>query len=123
MWDDLTQRQGKTAEYAGTKITEEFVNYDRLGGRNRQYLEDVGLMWFYNFKIRSAKVALSMMRNNPLHVLMAAATPVPGALGSIGSPITDNVLSKMVEGSLDSSLGLDQLFSAPMLHPLENIVF
>lgn len=123
MWDDFTQRQGKTPEYAGSKITEEFVNYDRLGGRNRQYLEDVGLMWFYNFKIRSAKVALSMMRNNPLHVLMAAAVPVPGVFGSVGSPITDNVLSKMMEGSLDSSLGLDQLFAAPMLHPIENLVF
>lgn len=120
LWDDLVKRQGRDVEYAAGRITEEFVNFDRLGGRNRQYLENMGILWFYNFKIRSAKVGLSMIRNNPLHALMAGLTPVPG---SIGSPITDNVFAQMVEGNLGNSIGLDQLLSAPMLHPLDNMLF
>lgn len=120
LWDDLVKRQGRDEEYAAGRITEEFVNFDRLGGRNRQYLENMGILWFYNFKIRSAKVGLSMIRNNPFHALMAGLTPVPG---SIGSPITDNVFAQMVEGNLGHSIGLDQLISAPMIHPLDNMLF
>lgn len=123
LWDDLTKRQGRDADYAAGRVTEEFVNFDRLGGRNRQYLESVGLMWFYNFKIRSAKIGLSMIRNNPLHALLAGLTPVPAFLGSVGSPITDNIFSQIAEGSVGHSIGLGQLLSAPMLHPLENALF
>ena len=120
LWDDLVNRQGKDVDYANGRITEEFVNFDRLGGRNRQYLEAMGLLWFYNFKIRSAKVGLSIIRNNPLHALMAATIPAPS---SIGSPITDNVFSLAVEGRLGYSIGLDQLIGAPMMHPLDNMLF
>lgn len=120
LWDDLVNRQGKDADYANGRITEEFVNFDRLGGRNRQYLEAMGLLWFYNFKIRSAKVGLSIIRNNPLHALMAATVPAPS---SIGSPITDNLFGLAVEGRLGYSIGLDQLIGAPMMHPLDNMLF
>ena len=120
LWDDLVNRQGKDVDYANGRITEEFVNFDRLGGRNRQYLEAMGLLWFYNFKIRSAKVGLSIVRNNPLHALMAATIPAPS---SIGSPITDNLFGLAVEGRLGYSIGLDQLIGAPMMHPLDNMIF
>ena len=120
LWDDLVNRQGKDVDYANGRITEEFVNFDRLGGRNRQYLEAMGLLWFYNFKIRSAKVGLSIIRNNPLHALMAATIPAPS---SIGSPITDNLFGLAVEGRLGYSIGLDQLIGAPMMHPLDNVIF
>ena len=120
LWDDLVNRQGKDVDYANGRITEEFVNFDRLGGRNRQYLEAMGLLWFYNFKIRSAKVGLSIIRNNPLHALMAATIPAPS---SIGSPITDNLFGLAVEGRLGYSIGLDQLIGAPMMHPLDNMIF
>lgn len=123
LWDDLVKRQGRDVEYANGRITEEFVNFDKLAGRSRQYLESIGLLWFYNFKIRSAKVALSMLRNNPFHTLVAGLTPVPDFLGSVGSPITDNLFSKAVEGGLGHSMGLDQLLSAPMMHPLDNMLF
>ena len=120
LWDDLVNRQGKDVDYANGRITEEFVNFDRLGGRNRQYLEAMGLLWFYNFKIRIAKVGLSIIRNNPLHALMAATIPAPS---SIGSPITDNLFGLAVDGRLGYSIGLDQLIGAPMMHPLDNVIF
>jgi hypothetical protein len=73
LYDDLLKRKGLTKEQALGKITDEFVNYDKLPGRARGYLEDTGLLWFYNYKLRITKVALSIMRNNPLHLLLAHA--------------------------------------------------
>jgi len=46
------------------RITEEYVNFDRLPGRSRGYLDEMGMMWFFNFKLRTTKVALSMLREN-----------------------------------------------------------
>jgi hypothetical protein len=122
LYDDLVKRQGKSKEYALGRITEEFVNYDRLSGRFRATLENLGLLWFYNFKIRSTKVALSMIRNNPVHALIAGAAPAPSLFGSVGLPTTDNIFSKLVDGSLDYSIGPGQGLSAPELNPWMNLV-
>jgi hypothetical protein len=122
LYDDLTKRQGKSKEHALSRVTEEFVNYDRLRGRFRGYLESMGLLWFYNFKIRSSKVALSMIRNNPVHALLAGLAPAPTFLGSIGSPLTDNVFTKLADGQLNFSFGFGQVLHAPMLNPWVNLV-
>ncbi|UZV39846.1 RNA polymerase [Xanthomonas virus PB119] len=122
LYDDLVKRQRKTPDYALGRITEEFVNYDRLPGRFRGYLESIGLLWFWNFKIRSAKVGLSMIRNNPLHSLLAVAAPAPTMFGSVGLPIEDNLFAKMADGSLDYSVGVGQAFRAPLLNPWVNLV-
>lgn len=122
LYDDLVIRQKKTEDYAKGRITEEFVNYDRLPGRFRGYVESMGLLWFWNFKIRSAKVALSMLRNNPLHSLIALAAPAPTIFGTVGLPIEDNVFAKLGDGSLDYSMGIGQGLRAPMLNPWINLV-
>jgi hypothetical protein len=122
LFDDLTKRQKKTKAEALARITEEFVNYDRLPGRFRSYLENSGLLWFYNFKIRSTKVALSTIRNNPVHALMSMTLPAPDFLGSIGSPISDNILAKSLSDSLGSSIGTDMAFRAPTLNPWMNMI-
>jgi hypothetical protein len=121
LYDDLTQRQRKSREYALARVTEEYVNYDRLPGRFRGYTESMGLLWFYNFKIRSAKVALSMIRNNPVHALLAGLAPAPSFLGSIGTPISDNIFTKLADGQLSFSFGMGQIAHAPMLNPWVNI--
>lgn len=121
MYDDLINRKGLTKEQTLGRITEEFVNYDRLTGRTRGYLENIGLLWFYNFKIRAAKVGLSMIRNNPLHSLIAAAVPVPSIFGSVGTPIDDNIFTKALEGTLGYSVGPSQGLSAPGLNPWWNL--
>ncbi|QYW01922.1 DNA-directed RNA polymerase [Stenotrophomonas phage Piffle] len=122
LYDDLTKRQKRSPEYALGRITEEFVNYDRLPGRFRGYLESIGLLWFWNFKIRSAKVGLSMIRNNPLHSLLAVAAPAPTMFGSVGLPIEDNLFAKLADGSLDYSVGVGQAMRAPLLNPWVNLV-
>lgn len=125
-YDDLTKRKGMTSKAALGRITEEFVNYDRLSGRFRGALESLGLLWFYNFKIRSTKIALSMLRNNPVNALLAMSAPMVlsplNTFGSPGLPIQDSLLSKMVSGSLDYSMGPGQGLSAPNLNPWYNLM-
>jgi hypothetical protein len=121
LYDDLTKRQNKSSAYALSRVTEEFVNYDKLPGRFRGYLESMGLLWFYNFKIRAAKVAMSMVRNNPVHSLLAASVPIPHMFGSVGTPLGDNFFTKLMDGGLTHSFGVGQVFHAPMMNPWVNI--
>lgn len=121
IYDELTQRKGKTREEALGRVTEEFINYDRLPGRFRGYMESVGLMWFYNFKIRSAKVAVSMIRNNPVHAAMAMLAPTPTMFGNVGLPIQDNIFSIAAQGNLDYSFGFGQGLRAHNLNPWLNL--
>ncbi|AWY03381.1 translation initiation factor 2 [Escherichia phage phi G17] len=121
IYDELTQRKGKTREEALGRVTEEFVNYDRLPGRFRGYMESVGLMWFYNFKIRSAKVAVSMIRNNPVHAAMAMLAPTPTMFGNVGLPIQDNIFSIAAQGNMGYSWGFGQGLRAHNLNPWLNL--
>lgn len=122
LYDDLTRRSGMSKADALARVTEEFVNYDRLPGRFRGYMESMGLMWFYNFKIRSAKVALSMIRNNPVHALMAGLAPTPPFFGSVGLPVADNIFTQFGNGSLGYSIGPGQLLHAPQMNPLVHLL-
>lgn len=122
IYDELTKRKGKSKEEALGRVTEEFVNYDRLPGRFRGYMESMGLMWFYNFKIRSTKVAVSMIRNNPVHAAMAMLAPTPTMFGNVGLPLQDNLFSAAADGRLDYSIGLGQGLRAHNLNPWMNLV-
>ena len=122
LYDDLTKRQGMSKADTLARITEEFVNYDRLPGRFRSYLENMGLLWFYNFKIRISKVAVSTIRNNPVHALVAMGLPTPDFLGTVGLPFQDSLVSKMAEGTLDFSMGPEMGLRAPFLNPWWNLV-
>src|SRR5690606_31791774 len=94
--------QGKSPEEAYRDIRNEFVNYNLLPGRVRTMFEALGLSWFYSFKIRSVKVAVSMIRDNPLKALMWSYNPVvdSGIPGAEDGAITDNLISKWLEGTL-----------------------
>ena len=121
LYDDLVNRKGLSSKEAIARITEEFVNYDRLSGRFRGSMENLGLLWFYNFKIRSTKVALSMIRNNPVHALLATLTPAPTLFGTVGLPIEDNLLAKLFDGTLDRSIGPGQGIHSMLLNPWVNL--
>ena len=120
LYDDLVKRQKKTKEYAMGRVTEEFVNYDRLPGRFRSYLENMGLLWFYNYKIRISKVALSMIRNNPVHALMTSMMPMP--IDGVDSVLEDNIIAKAIDGSMGWSMGPGMAIRAPTLNPWWNLV-
>lgn len=119
LYDHLTKKEKLTREQALARITEEFVNYDRLPGRVRSGLENMGMLWFYNFKLRSTKVGLSMLRNNPLHSLLVMGLPMPYG---IGTPVDENVITKGLEGTLGYTLGPGMGLRAPTLNPWVNLL-
>jgi hypothetical protein len=123
MYDDLVQRKKVSQEDAIAQVNEAFVNYNRLSGRSRQYLESVGLLWFYNFKLRSIKEGAYMLRHHPLKSLLLMAMPpaVPG-LGDIGSPTTDNFLALLADGKLGYSVGPSMGLHSFSLNPWVNLV-
>ena len=84
-------------------------------------MENLGLLWFYNFKIRSVKVAASMIRNNPVHALMASLAPAPELFGTVGLPTQDNMISKLMDGTLDYSIGPGQGLRSMGLNPWINL--
>jgi len=106
LYEDLIQRKGLSKAEALAQVSEEYVNYNRLAGRTRNYLESIGMLWFWNFKLRSMKVAASMIRNNPVRAFLGAvATPQLPVIGSIGTPVMDNFLTVLADGRLGYSMG------------------
>lgn len=99
----LQENKRMSKEKALSKVRYEYVNYDMLPGRTREYLENMGLLWFYNYKLRIARTALSMLKENPLASLLYMVSPI-----SIGTPITDNVVVNTLSGA-GSSVGLKLL--------------
>lgn len=119
LYDHHTKRKGMKPKESLGIITDEFVNYDRLPGRVRGGLENFGLLWFYNFKLRMVKVAASTLRNRPLYTLLVSQLPtMPGA----EMPIGDSIISKLAEGTLGYSVGPEMGFTAPTLNPWWNLV-
>ena len=121
-YDHMVNVEKRTSSQALAKITEEFINYDILPGRFRGGMEKLGLLWFYNFKIRSTKIALRRLRENPLRSIMIVNAPKMDYFGSLGMPINDNVFYKAYNGSLPYSMGPGMGLNSPMMHPAVNLV-
>lgn len=100
----LTQRRGKTSEEALDEVRYAFVNYDMLAGRSREYLESIGLLWFYNYKLRAVRIACSMIKNNPFKSFWFGSGLLPSAL-SDGTPLTDNIVGSFLQDKLPYSFG------------------
>ena len=129
LYDHLTNRgeNGKklNKKDAMFRVTEEFVNYNLLPGRVRNYAESMGLAWFWAYKLRSLKVAHRMLRDNPMRaLLMSVGTPwlpdIPGV--DVGSPVTDNAGIVIAEGRAPYALGTGMLSSGITLNPWVNMV-
>lgn len=103
-YDFITENKGLSQKDALNRVTEEFINYDLADGRTRNYAESVGLTWFLNFKIRAIKIAIDIVRNNPLTALLTLGGA--GALGmEVGSTVTDNAAAVAADGRLGYSVG------------------
>lgn len=93
-----------------------FVDYDQFTGRERDYLNNMGLTWFMTYKYRMIPAAILGMLTSPARVLLG--TILASNLGSIGTPLTDNFFTKLFTGNIQYSLGLDMLWRSLTLHPL-----
>jgi hypothetical protein len=121
-YDHLTIKKGMTKDIALGRVSEEYINYDRLPGRARGALEGLGLLWFYNYKLRALKIAASMVRENPLHALLTGLLPTPSFLPGVGTPLGDNFLSKGIEHGLAGSVGPGMLFRAAKMNPVAHVL-
>lgn len=99
LYNYLKEQKKMKPEEALSKVRYEYVNYDMLPGRTREYLENIGLLWFYNYKLRITRTFFSMVKENPLSTLLSLASPV--SLG-IGTPISDNFLVKLITNPFGS---------------------
>lgn len=118
-FDHMRNKEKATQKQALARVTEEFNNYDMPRGRTRGYLENMGLAWFLNYKIRAAKIGLSMLRNNPLDVLLFSIMPHPF---QGGIPVTDNIFARMLDGSLIRAFGPGMVFRPISLNPWYNLI-
>ncbi|MGQ0565577.1 MAG: hypothetical protein ACT4OK_10970 [Gemmobacter sp.] len=124
LYDHLVQREGVKPTEALERVFEEFVPYNVLPGRMRSYMENMGITWFWAYKLRSMKVALNMVRRNPLRAMLMShgAEVLPDLPGvSVGSPLSDNAANVIQEGRAGYSIGLDMLWSGPGLNPWVNL--
>lgn len=112
----MVENKGVDKNEALGRVSWEYIHYDRHPGRFRQALESLGLIWFYNYKLGSIRVAASMLQNNPLHSLIANSMPID-AIGSVGSPVSDNLISVGLRGNLGYSIGPSMGFNAPSMMP------
>lgn len=109
------EAKGWTPKMIQEELRDAFVDYNRHPGRVRGYLENIGLAWFWNYKLRVLHSMSTLVRNNPLFVLMACATP---SLLGINNIITDNFLGAMFRGTLSFAIGPEMLANAFTMHPL-----
>ncbi|WP_210115132.1 hypothetical protein, partial [Roseovarius aestuariivivens] len=98
LYDHLTKKKGMSQEQALEEIMEEFVQYNRLPGRGRDFLESNGLLWFWNYKLRIQKIALKMLRERPASALFL--------MGGVG-PATD--IDSVMSGSLAGATWDDRI--------------
>jgi hypothetical protein len=122
LYEDQIKRLKRSQAEALELVTDEFIHYDRLSGRVMDVLDNIGIAWFWKFKVRSVKTALRSIRRNPLHVLMASLVPMPDMIGSVGLPLEDNVISQTAEGAIHWSIGPGQGLRSIGLNPWVNLI-
>jgi len=116
LYEHLIEKKGMEKQAALDKIFEEFVPYNRLPGRGRDFLESMGLMWFWNYKMRIMKVMANTLRERPLTALMMVGGVGPST--GIDTVWDGSLAGNIADGSVWFSVGPEMGFNAPGLHPV-----
>ena len=119
LYDTLMAR-GRNKQDALVYVADEFVDYDRLTGRNRGYLESVGALMFYNYVLRATKAGVRSFVVNPLRLAMLYFSPLSPL--DVGFAAGDSLLGRATVGTMNLT-GLDEVVSAPLNIPAAAIAF
>lgn len=94
------------------RITTEFVDYDFMPSRGREWLEKIGWGWYWNYKLRMSKVMMRMIRENPFRSLLFLTLPPTLFDIDLDTPFKDSALGRLfgMGPSLMSSFGFGHLF-------------
>ncbi|MFC6640137.1 hypothetical protein GV827_20730 [Sulfitobacter sp. JBTF-M27] len=96
-------------------IKEEFVNYNRLSGRTRDYAESIGVLWFMNYKIRIMKIVVRMLRERPFSALIYAGGI--GPMADIDSVVSGSGLGAWIDGRLGYAIGPEMGVNGLFMNP------
>jgi len=109
-YQHMVEFKNASPKEAQRAIRNEFVNYNIQGGRIRNFMEGTGVMWFWNFKLRSVQTATHIMKTNPLGSALWFMAPwnyIPGIRNLPGindSVLSDDARAKILEGTAARSL-------------------
>lgn len=94
------------------RVTSEFVDYDFMPSRCREWLEKIGWGWYWNYKLRMSKVMMRMVKDNPFRSLMFLTLPPTLFDIDLDTPFKDSALGRLfgMGPSLMSSMGFGHLF-------------
>jgi len=120
LYDHLTQKKGMSKEAALEIIAEEFVDYNRLPGRGRDFLESMGLVWFFNYTLRITKIHLRALRDNPVTMLLMTAGAIP-TLG-IDTVATSSLPGKFFGTGMDYKFGPEMGIDGLFIHPWNSLI-
>ena len=120
LYDHLIENKNMSKQAALDIIAEEFVNYNKQAGRGREFLESVGLLWFYNYKLRITKIAMNTLRDRPLTALFYLGGV--GPMFDIDTVVSSSLPGSAISGSASFSVGAEMGLNAWTLHPLHNLL-
>ena len=69
------------------------------------------------------KIAASQMRENPFRAMMGLVMPGGRMLGALGTPLTDNIFAKGLDGKLGYTLGPAMGIKGLRYNPIINMLF
>lgn len=119
LYDHMINVEKLDKKDALLRITNHFVNYDILDSRAMTKAEEMGVVWFWKFKLRSIQSAADLIRNNPLHTLLSSL--VPGSYEA-GTVMDDNGINLFLDGRFDNSIGFDNAWRAVELNPVAQVM-
>jgi len=120
LYDHMTKTKKMEKQEALDEIFEEFVAYNRLPGRGRDFVENHGLLWFYNYKLRITKIMMKNVRERPLNSLLL--------MGVVGPALDQDTLwsgslpGNIADGDLGYSIGPGMGWDSMSLNPWWNLV-
>lgn len=109
---DWLLKNGEDVTKATMKAMNEFVNYDMLAGRNREYLENMGVLWFYNYKLRILRTMADIALHNPVSALLAMYI-APEFIAK-NNVFADSFLGKLIDGKLGGTFLNPSMLEAPI---------
>lgn len=119
LYEHLQKERGYTEKEAMDVIKEEFVNYNRLAGRDRDYLEATGMLWFMNYKIRIMKVMARLVRERPASALFYAGGV--GPMADIDTVVSGSGLGAYMDNRLGYAIGPEMGYNGLFMNPWMNL--
>lgn len=119
LYDHLQSKKKMSHQEIMDVVAEEYVNYNRLPGRGRDFLESMGLIWFFNYKIRIMKIVAKMIRENPLNSLLYSTGS--NVLGDIDTVFDGSLAGTVMDGSVGYAVGPGMGIPPWQLNPWWNL--